>query len=237
MAGDNCDWSQLVQVARITDMLVLGIISVLAEFEPQCQHAHAGRGAPQVARNELRVPLSLGLVFVEHNRVALDLDAEIVAAIAWVFAAFRDKGSARQVGHLFLDEGLQLQSHATSEPTHDLVRWRAPDPSRITDILRNPNYAGTFVYRGTETHRQPDGSVHHRTVPPSTPGRAASCARRHPDREAHGGNVQATGRRHGSAAGKGQVMTGGIQSRESACHCFAGCRAACNSQEFGSAAS
>ncbi|MDE0626824.1 MAG: recombinase family protein [Bryobacterales bacterium] len=66
LARNNGDWSQLVQVARITDtlildeiavydpnyppdMLVLGILGVLAEYELQNQRAHAGRAARAAA--------------------------------------------------------------------------------------------------------------------------------------------------------------------------------------------
>ena len=183
LARNNGDWSQLVQVARITDtllldeiavydpnyppdMLVLGILGVLAEYELQNQCARMLGGLRhKAARGELRVPLPLGLVYDEDDRVALDPDAEIVAAIASVFAAFRDQGSARQTVRWFREEGLLLPSRATSGPTRGLVRWRTPDLSRITGILRNPSYAGTFAYGRTVTQRQPDGSVRHRTVP------------------------------------------------------------------------
>ena len=183
LARNNSDWSQLVQVARITDtlildehavydpnyppdMLLLGILGVLAEFELQNQRARMlGALRSKAARGELRVPLPLGLVYDEGGRVAFDPDREIVQAIRSVFAAFRDRGSARQVLRWFRDENLQLPSRASSGPARGLVRWRLPNHSRIVGILRNPSYAGTFAYGRTVTLRQPDGSVRRRTVP------------------------------------------------------------------------
>ena len=147
-------------------MAPLGILGVLAEFELQNQRARMlGEVRHKGACGELRVPLPLGLVNDEDDRVTLDPDAEIVAAIASVCAAFHDKGSARQVVRWFRDEGLQLPSRPTSGPTRGLVRWRAPDLSRVTGILLDPSYVGTFAYGPTVTERRPDGSVRVRTVP------------------------------------------------------------------------
>ena len=184
LARDNCDWSQLVQFARIADTLILDesgvhdpndssdkllldIKGTISEFELAGIRARLlGGQRSKAARGELRVTLPLGLVYDEQGAVAFDPDRQLVEAIRRVFTAFRDKGSAMQVVKWFRDENILLPHRARSGPSRGVLRWSLPDHAKIRRILRNPAYAGAFTYGKTRILRQADGGVRYQTLPP-----------------------------------------------------------------------
>ena len=183
LARDNCDWSQLVQFARIADTLILDesgvhdpndssdklllhIKGTISEFELAGIRARLlGGQRSKAARGELRVTLPLGLVYDEDGAVAFDPDRQVVEAIRRVFTAFRDKGSAMQVVKWFRDENILLPHRARTGPSRGQLRWSLPDHAKIRRILRNPAYAGAFTYGKTRTLRQADGGVRYQTLP------------------------------------------------------------------------
>jgi hypothetical protein len=77
--------------------------------------------------------------------VTQDPDAEVRSRIALVFSAFlRERTAVRVVG-LLRARGLALPRR---DRRGDMV-WRAPTIAAVTTILRNPAYAGAFVYGRT----------------------------------------------------------------------------------------
>ena len=184
LARDNCEWSQLVQFARLTgtlildesgvhdptdssEKLLLDIKGTISEFGLSGIRARLLGGLWNKARRgELKIPLPIGLVHDEQDRITLDPDREIVSAVRKVFAAFRDRGSAMQVTKWFRQQDLLLPHRARNGPSRGQLRWSCPDHATIRRILRNPSYAGAFVYGRTRTTRQPDGSVRYSVQPP-----------------------------------------------------------------------
>ena len=110
-------------------------------------------------RGELRVPLPVGLVHDEDGNVVIDPDEEVAAAISDVFAAFTATGSAYGVAGAFA--GRRFPRRAYGGTWAGLLRWGRLTHARAAGILRNPAYAGAYVY-GRRRSRQvvdPDGSV------------------------------------------------------------------------------
>ena len=183
LARDNCDWSQMVQFARIADTLILDehgvhdpnntsdkllldLKGTISEFELAGIRARLlGGQRSKAARGELRVTLPLGLVYDEDGQVALDPDREVVEAIRRVLTAFRDKGSAMQVVKWFRAENILLPHRARTGPSRGVLRWSLPDHPKVRRILKNPAYAGAFTYGKTRTRRQADGSVRYQAMP------------------------------------------------------------------------
>lgn len=182
LARSSADLSRLLELARLTDTLVidadgiydlgsfndrllLGLKGTMSEAE---LHFLAGRlqGAKRAAaeRGELRFPLPVGFVYDDEANTIIDLDAEVQAAVADVFAAFRTGGSAYQVVAAF--KGRRFPLRAYGGVWAGQLRWGRLTHSRVLGILANPAYAGTYVFGRYHSRRvvSVDGVVSTKTV-------------------------------------------------------------------------
>jgi hypothetical protein len=111
-------------------------------------HLLAGRlqGARRAAaeRGELRLPLPVGYVYDDDGAIVVDPDEEIRAAIADVFACFEETGSAYKVVGAFTDR--QFPARAYGGAWAGQVRHGRLTHSRAQTVLRNPAYAGAYVF-------------------------------------------------------------------------------------------
>ena len=81
-----------------------------------------------------------------------DPDRQVQHAIELVFRRFAALGSCQKVMRSLRDDGLLLPRHQTSGLHAGQLLWKRPCEAAIYDILRNPAYAGAFVY-GRRTGR------------------------------------------------------------------------------------
>ena len=91
--------------------------------------------------------------------MVIDPDEEVPAAISDVFAAFTATGSAYGVAGAFA--GRRFPRRAYGGAWAGQLRWGRLTHARAAGILRNPAYAGAYVF-GRRRSRQvvdPDGSV------------------------------------------------------------------------------
>ena len=117
------------------------------------KRAAAGRG-------ELRTPLPVGLVHDDAGDIVIDPDAEVQAAIRDVFAAFAACGSAYGVVAAFAGRRFPLRAYGGAWAGQ--LRWGKLTHARVLGILKNPGYAGAYVF-GRYTSRRtvdPGGTVH-----------------------------------------------------------------------------
>jgi excisionase family DNA binding protein len=112
------------------------------------------------ARGELRHPLPVGLVYDDQGQVVLDPDEQVRCAVADVFAEFAATGSAYGVVAAFAGRRFPLRAYGGVWDGQ--LRWGRLTHGRALGVLRNPAYAGAYVYGKHRTHRsvRPDGSVH-----------------------------------------------------------------------------
>src|SRR5262249_60260582 len=83
----------------------------------------------------------------EEGIVVKDPDRAVQHAITLVFDTFLARKAASQVVRLLRDQGLRWpRRHRNCETV-----WRPPTVAAVIAILRNPAYAGTFVYGKTRT--------------------------------------------------------------------------------------
>jgi DNA invertase Pin-like site-specific DNA recombinase len=182
LARSNADLARLLELARLTDTLVidndgvydlsdindrllLGMKSQMSEAELHWLTSRlqdSKRAA--AARGELRVPLPVGFVHDEDGQVVLDPDTEVAAAISDVFAAFAQAGSAYGVAGAFA--GRRFPRRAYGGVWAGQLRWGRLTHARAVGILRNPVYAGAYVFGRRRTRQvvAADGSVHTRTT-------------------------------------------------------------------------
>jgi DNA invertase Pin-like site-specific DNA recombinase len=177
LARSTADLSRLLELARLTDTLVidgdgvydltdfndrmlLGLKGTMSEAE---LHLLAGRlqGAKRAAaeRGELRTPLPVGYVYDEEGVCVMDPDAEVQAAITDVFAHFTATGSGYGVVTAFKGRRFPLRAYGGAWAGQ--LRWGPLTHARVLGVLNNPAYAGAYVYGRYTTKRrvQPDGSV------------------------------------------------------------------------------
>src|SRR5262249_32745651 len=104
-------------------------------------------------RGDLALALPAGLLRHEDGGVVTDPDRAVQHAITLVFDTFLARKAATQVVRLLRDQGLRLpRRHRNCETV-----WRTPTVAAVIAILRNPAYAGTYVYGKTRTQVPPGG--------------------------------------------------------------------------------
>lgn len=146
--------------ATVNGRLVLGLKGTLSEMELHAISSRMRAGILSKAeRGELALKLPTGLVRDEHGLVCKDPNLEIQDRICLVFESFLRLRSANKV-LLFFNEGGLLVPRLDGRSLGDIV-WKRPMIHTITSILKNPAYAGAFVY-GRNSHtttRGPNGTV------------------------------------------------------------------------------
>jgi DNA invertase Pin-like site-specific DNA recombinase len=131
--------------------LLLGLKGQISELELHTIRARLTAGLLNKAeRGELALPLPVGLVRDERGVVHKDPNLEVQHRIELVFATFLTAQSAGKVAKVLGDDGLRLPRR---DRFGDLV-WRRPTTSAVLAMLRNPAYAGAFVYGRRQSVRR-----------------------------------------------------------------------------------
>jgi DNA invertase Pin-like site-specific DNA recombinase len=130
--------------------LLLGLKGTISEVELHTLRGRLTAGLLSKAeRGELAMLLPAGLVRSTHGVVTKHPDREVQERIGLVFAGFLELGS---VGKLLRS----FRARRLAVPRLDRfgeVAWRTPTGGMITAILKNPAYAGAFVYGRTRSCR------------------------------------------------------------------------------------
>ncbi|HSH83162.1 MAG TPA: recombinase family protein [Herpetosiphonaceae bacterium] len=176
LARNNRDWYQLLDLCSLFgtliadgeqlydprsyhDRLLLGLSGIMSEAElHQLKHRlHAG-AYHKAERGELHLPLPVGLVRLPSGEVQLNPDEEVQARLRLIFQKFQELGTAKAVMRYLHQEGLPLPTRPLRGATPHEVIWQPARASAIRAILKNPAYAGAYVYgqhRHDPTHRKP----------------------------------------------------------------------------------
>jgi DNA invertase Pin-like site-specific DNA recombinase len=162
----NCtDWYQLLDLcglrqclvgdqdgvydpASANGRLILGLKGLIAELELHTIRARLTAGLLNKAgRGELALTLPSGLVRDPSGRVVKHPDREVQSRTELVFATFLRVGSITKVVRYLNEQHLRLPRR---NHFGDIV-WRTPTIATIATVLKNPAYAGAFVYGRTRT--------------------------------------------------------------------------------------
>jgi DNA invertase Pin-like site-specific DNA recombinase len=155
------DWCRLIEVCQIfgtligdeqqvydlnylDDQLVLGIKGTLSVVELKIlrQRMQAGQES-KARRGELFKRLPVGYALDALSKVVFHPDQRVCEAIQLVFTKFRERWSVRQTFQWFRDHDVELPANPI-EGTR--LVWKIPTQGLIRDILRNPFYAGAYVW-------------------------------------------------------------------------------------------
>ena len=184
LARNNRDWHQLLELCSLFgvliadgerlydpcayhDRLLLGLSGIMSEAELHQIKVRLHQGERQkAARGELRLPLPAGLVYGRDGRVVLNPDEEVQARLLLLFAKFQELRSAKAVMRYLQQAGLRLPVRPLRGPAPHEVQWQPADSARVLHILKNPAYAGAYVYgrRCRNPIGRRPGSRHGRTM-------------------------------------------------------------------------
>lgn len=152
------DQDSVYDPATVDGRLILGLKGTLSEMELHTIRGRMTAGLLNKAeRGELALRLPMGLERDEHGLVHKDPNLEVQGRIWLVFETFLKLRTASKVLRYFNANELLL-------PRRDRfgeVVWKTPSFAAITTILKNPAYAGAFVYGKasyTKLHG-PEGTV------------------------------------------------------------------------------
>jgi DNA invertase Pin-like site-specific DNA recombinase len=138
------DEQQVYDLNYLDDQLVLGIKGTLSVVELKVLRLRLQAGQESKARRgELLKRLPVGYAVDAMGKVSLHPDRRVCEAVQLVFAKFRERWSVRQTFQWFRDHDIELPTNPIQGT--QLV-WKIPSQSLIGDILRNPFYAGAYVW-------------------------------------------------------------------------------------------
>jgi len=199
LARSNLDWHRLLELCALTatlvidedgcydpadfnDGLLLGLKGTMAQAELHFLHVRLQGGKLNKAKKgELRFPLPVGYCYDEQGRIVLDADEEVRGAVAMVFRLFRETGSAYAVVHRFTERGLRFPKRAYGGAWDGKIIWGRLSHSRVLGVLKNPSYAGIYVFGRYQYRREisVDGEVHKRMHAVAMPDWRVSLQQHH----------------------------------------------------------
>ena len=166
LARNGRDWHHLIELCGMTDTVVvdpdgiydpsiindrllLGMKGTMSEFELNLLRQRSLEAIRQKAkRGELQFCLPVGLCWTPTGKIEMDPDRRVQQALHLVFAKMTELGSARQVLLWFRRQKMCLPS-IVDRPGEKAV-WKLPVYNTILHLLRNPMYAGAYVFGKTE---------------------------------------------------------------------------------------
>ena len=164
LARSNLDWLRLLELCALThtvvidadgsydpadfnDGLLLGLKGTMAQAELHFLRGRLQGGKLNKARKgELKSPLPVGYVYDEDGRVIPDPDDEVRGAVQLVFRLFEEEGSAYGVVQRFAREGLRFPKRAFGGAWRGKLIWGRLDHGRVLSLIRNPTYAGAYIF-------------------------------------------------------------------------------------------
>jgi DNA invertase Pin-like site-specific DNA recombinase len=175
LSRSSSDWNKLLQIAALFDTLImdeegiynvndfndrllLGLKGTLSEVELHYLKARMqGALLNKAKRGELRRPIPIGYAYDDNKLIVKDPDAQVQEAITLFFNTFKRVGSAYSIvreydKHGFLFPHRQLKGNKLGE-----LSWKKLTQERALKTLKNPIYAGIYVYGKTQIQQTING--------------------------------------------------------------------------------
>lgn len=153
---DICGWKGcliadrdgIYDPATANGRMLLGLKGQLSEMELYSIRARLTAGLRNKAnRGELALRLPIGLERDENGSVMKTANLEVQNRIALVFNTFLELKTVGKVLRFFNERALLLPKRERFGE----LSWRRPGSASISCILKNPAYAGAFVYGKTKS--------------------------------------------------------------------------------------
>src|SRR5258707_1463655 len=172
LARSNVDWHRLLELCALTrtlvidedgsydpadfnDGLLLGLKGTMAQAELHFLRARLlGGKLNKAKKGELRFPIPVGFCHDEDGQIVADPDEEVRGAVSLVFRLFRETGSAFAVVQNFVKRGLRFPKRAYGGAWNGKLVWGRLTHTRVLCILKNPSYAGVYVFGRYQYHQK-----------------------------------------------------------------------------------
>lgn len=197
LARSNADWHQLLELcarfgtliadldglydpSQYNDRLLLGLKGTMSEAELHVLRQRLQQGKLQKARRgELGKPVPSGYLRQPSGEVVLDPDEEVRAVVAFIFEQYARLGSVQGVLRALVHAGLQIGVRRRTGDDRGDLEWHRPHRGMVSNILRNPIYAGAYVYgrRTTDPRRYVPGRPATGRTPLVPPSAWQACVR------------------------------------------------------------
>ncbi|RZL91826.1 MAG: resolvase [Variovorax sp.] len=167
LARNGRDWHHLLELcgmveARVIDLdgvydpcrpndrLLLGMKGSISEFELGVLRARMFEAARAKAhRGELRISVPVGYIWHREVGLGFDPDVRLQEAVHLIFERFRKLGSARQVLLSLAADGVQFPRPSDGKKMVSFD-WTPIRYRNVISVLKNPFYAGVYVYGKSE---------------------------------------------------------------------------------------
>jgi len=164
LSRSSTDWNRLFDLCSLTDTLIidedgcynpqdfndqllLGLKGMMSQAELHFIRARLqGAKLNKAKKGKLRFPLPVGLCYDDEDRTVLDPDEEVRNIVKFVFETFRETGSAYAVVQKFGRLKLKFPKRAYGGIWKGKLIWGRLCHGRVLNILKNPSYAGAYVY-------------------------------------------------------------------------------------------
>ncbi|MCX6922415.1 MAG: recombinase family protein [Verrucomicrobia bacterium] len=185
LARNSSDWHRLVEICGLTDTLILdedgiydpghfndrlllGLKGTMSEAELHVLHARMRGGLLHKAkRGELAIALPIGFIYRDTGEVVLDPNEQVRESIRLLFATFRRTGSVSATVREFHAQGLNFPGRPVCGPRKEQLVWGPLELSRARYVLRNPRYAGAYVYGQHRCRKKVDGTGYRNQAVPA----------------------------------------------------------------------
>lgn len=167
LARNGRDWHHLLELcglveARVIDLdgvynpcrpndrLLLGMKGSISKFELGVLRSRMLDAArSKASRGELRIAVPFGYIWHREAGLGVDPDRRLQEVIRLIFARFREVGSARQV--LLSMKADQIHfPRPSNEGRMTSFEWMPVRYRNVISVLKNPFYAGVYVYGKSE---------------------------------------------------------------------------------------
>ena len=148
----------------VNGRLLLGLKGAISELEMHTLRGRLTAGILSKAeRGELGLTLPTGLVRRDDGCVEKHPDQEVRNRIGLVFDTLLEKKSLARVVHHFRGQHLTVPRR----DRYGAIQWKRPTIASLGSMVKNPAYAGAFVYGRTRSIRAENtGKMHQRLLPP-----------------------------------------------------------------------
>ncbi|HQY22135.1 MAG TPA: recombinase family protein [Gammaproteobacteria bacterium] len=158
------DWHRLIEICSITrtliadeagiydprepnDRLLLGVKGTLSEAELFTLRTRLYEGRWNKAKKgQLGRSIPTGYIKDEKGNWTKDPNLQVQERMNYIFKLFAQLGIARRVLLVLKNENLKIPTKVWGGPQHGQLIWKEASLGSIMRLLKNPSYAGVYVY-------------------------------------------------------------------------------------------